>query len=105
MTNLDLVSYNKMFLYAVVGAPGSAHDSRLLKESSIFIRDEKETFIQTELSFQEIYATKSELGTVRSYSFPGQQKGTKKIHLKSSNDILIKGLVEQELLLKMHMKC
>ena len=36
MTNLDLVSYNKMFLYAVVGAPGSAHDSRLLKESSIF---------------------------------------------------------------------
>ena len=36
MTNLGLVSYNKIFLYAVVGAPGSAHDSRLLKESSIF---------------------------------------------------------------------
>ena len=51
-----------------------------------------------------IYVTKSELGTVSSYSFPGQQKGTKKIHLKSSNGILIKGLVEQELLPKMHMK-
>ena len=36
MTNLDLVGYNKRFLYAAVGAPGSTHDARLLKESSIF---------------------------------------------------------------------
>ena len=36
MTNLGLVGYNKRFLYASVGAPGSTHDTRLLKESSIF---------------------------------------------------------------------
>ena len=36
MTNLGLVSFNKRFLYAAVGAPGSTHDARLLKESSIY---------------------------------------------------------------------
>ena len=36
MTNLDLIGYNKRFLYAAVGAPGSTHDARLLKESSIY---------------------------------------------------------------------
>ena len=36
MTNLGLVGYNKRFLYAAVGAPGSTHDARLLKESSVF---------------------------------------------------------------------
>ena len=36
MTNLGLVGYNKRFLYAAVGAPGSTLDARLLKESSIF---------------------------------------------------------------------
>ena len=28
--------YNKRFLYEAVGAPGSTHDARLLKESSIY---------------------------------------------------------------------
>ena len=37
-TNLGLVSYNKRFLYVGVSAPGSFHDSRLLKSSSIFER-------------------------------------------------------------------
>ena len=36
MTNLGLIGYNKRFLYAAVGAPGSTHDARLLKESSIY---------------------------------------------------------------------
>ena len=36
MTNLGLVGFNKRFLYAAVGAPGSTHDARLLKESSIY---------------------------------------------------------------------
>ena len=36
MTNLDLIGYNKRFLYAAVGAPGSTHDARLLKDSSIY---------------------------------------------------------------------
>ena len=36
MTNLGLAGYNKMFLYAAVGAPGSTCDARLLKESSTF---------------------------------------------------------------------
>ena len=36
MTNLGLIDYNKHFLYAAVGAPGSTHDARLLKESSIY---------------------------------------------------------------------
>ena len=36
MNNLALTSYNKRFLYAAVGAPGSTHDARMLKESSFF---------------------------------------------------------------------
>ena len=36
MTNLGLIAYNKRFLYAAVGAPGSTHNSRLVKESSIY---------------------------------------------------------------------
>ena len=36
MMNLGLIGYNKRFLYAAVGAPGSTHDARLLKESSIY---------------------------------------------------------------------
>ena len=35
MTNMGFVGYNKRFLYAGVGAPGSTHDARLLKSSSI----------------------------------------------------------------------
>ena len=36
MTNLDLVGYDKRFLYTAEGAADSTHDARLLKESSIF---------------------------------------------------------------------
>ena len=36
MNNLALTSYNKRFLYAAIGAPGSTHDARMLKESSFF---------------------------------------------------------------------
>ena len=36
MNNLGIVSYNKRFLYAVVGAPGGTHDVRLLKLASIY---------------------------------------------------------------------
>ena len=36
MNNLGLVSYNKRFFYAAVGAPGSTHDARLLKSASIY---------------------------------------------------------------------
>ena len=36
MTSLDLVGYNKRFLYTLAGASGSACDARLLKESSIY---------------------------------------------------------------------
>ena len=36
MTSLDLVGYNKRFLYTLAGASGSARDARLLKESSIY---------------------------------------------------------------------
>ena len=36
MTNLGLVGYNKRFLYAGVGAPGSTHDATLLRKSSIY---------------------------------------------------------------------
>ena len=35
MTNLGLVGYNKRFLYAGVGAPGSTHDATLLRKSLI----------------------------------------------------------------------
>ena len=33
MTNLGLVCYNEKILYAAVGAPGSTHNTRLLKKS------------------------------------------------------------------------
>ena len=36
MTSLSLIGYNKRILYAAVVAPGSTHDARLLKESSIY---------------------------------------------------------------------
>ena len=36
VNNLGLVSYNKRFLYAAGGAPGSTHDARLLKSASIY---------------------------------------------------------------------
>ena len=36
MNNLALTSCNKRFLYAAVGAPGSTHNSRMLKESAFF---------------------------------------------------------------------
>ena len=36
VNNLALTSYNKRFLYAAIGAPGSTHDARMLKESSFF---------------------------------------------------------------------
>ena len=36
MANLGLINYNKRFVQAAVGAPGSTHDTRLLKKSSIY---------------------------------------------------------------------
>ena len=36
MSNLGLVSYNKKFLYCTVGAPGSTHDARMLRNSAIY---------------------------------------------------------------------
>ena len=36
MSNLRLVSYNKKFLYCAVGAPGSTHDARTLRNSAIY---------------------------------------------------------------------
>ena len=36
ITNLGLVSYNRRFLYAAVGAPGSTHDARLLRYTSLY---------------------------------------------------------------------
>ena len=36
MSNMGLVSYNKRFLYAAVGAPGSTHDARMLRNTSLF---------------------------------------------------------------------
>ena len=36
MSNLGLASYNKTFLYCAVEAPGSTHDTRLQRNSSIY---------------------------------------------------------------------
>ena len=35
MTNLGLISYNKRFLYAAVGALGSTHNARLFRHTSL----------------------------------------------------------------------
>ena len=36
MSNLGLIGYNKRFLYCGVGAPGSTHDSRMLRSISLY---------------------------------------------------------------------
>ena len=36
ISNMGLVAHNKRFLYAAVGAPGSTHDARLLRHTSLF---------------------------------------------------------------------
>ena len=36
MSNLALVSFNNKFLYCAVGAPGSTHDARMLRNSAIY---------------------------------------------------------------------
>ena len=36
VSNKGVVSYNKSFLYAAVEAPGSTHDSRLLKNTRLY---------------------------------------------------------------------
>ena len=36
ISNMGLVTHNKRFLYAAVGAPGSTHDARLLRHTSLF---------------------------------------------------------------------
>ena len=35
-SNLALVGYNKRFLYCGVGAPGSTHDSRMLRNTNVY---------------------------------------------------------------------
>ena len=36
MSNLGLLGYNKRLLYCSVGAPGSTHDSRMLRTTSLY---------------------------------------------------------------------
>ena len=36
ISNMGLVAHNKRFPYAAVGAPGSTHDARLLRHTSLF---------------------------------------------------------------------
>ena len=36
MSSLGHFSYNKSFLYATVGAPGSTHDVRMLKNTRLY---------------------------------------------------------------------
>ena len=36
VTNMVLIGYNKLFLHLTTGAPGSIHDTRLLRYASLF---------------------------------------------------------------------
>ena len=36
VTNMGFIGFNKRFMWAAIGAPGSTHDSRLLKNSQIY---------------------------------------------------------------------
>lgn len=36
VTNMGFIGYNKRFMFAAVGAPGSTHDSRLLKNCEVY---------------------------------------------------------------------
>ena len=38
MSSMGLVGYNKRFLFAAVGAPGSTHDARMLKSTRMYHR-------------------------------------------------------------------
>ena len=41
VTNMGFIGYNKRFMYAAVGAPGSTHDSRLLRNCDIHSKIEE----------------------------------------------------------------
>ena len=41
VTNMGFIGYNKRFMFAAVGAPGSTHDSRLLQNCDVYSRIEK----------------------------------------------------------------
>ena len=41
VTNMGFIGYNKRFMWAAVGAPGSTHDSRLLKNCEIYSQFEE----------------------------------------------------------------
>ena len=106
MINLGLVGYNKRFLYAAVGAPGSTHDARLLKQSPIFHKILKGDVLPDRVISLGDFGYVP-LVTVGGSAFPQFSwliKGHNEIRLTSSNDILIKGYVEQELLPKLHME-
>ena len=99
MTNLDLIGYNKRFLYTALGAPGSIHDARLLKESSIFHKILKGDVLQDRV------ISLGDFGYVPLVAAGDSAlKVIMKIRVTSSNDILIKDYVEQELLPKMNME-
>ena len=106
MTNLGLVGYNKIFLYASVGAPGNAHDTGLLKESSIFHKILKgDALPDRVISLEDFgYVPLVKVGNSAFLQLSWLIKGAMKIRVTSSNDILVKGYVEQELLPKMHME-
>ena len=36
MSSLELVGYNKSFLYAAVRAPGRTHDARMLRSTRLY---------------------------------------------------------------------
>ena len=38
VSNLALVGYNKLILYAAVGAQGSTHDARMLKNTQLYLK-------------------------------------------------------------------
>ena len=91
MANLALVSYNKRFLYAAVGAPSSTHDARLLKEPSIFYKILKGDVLPERLiSLGEFgYVPLVKVGDCAFLQFSWPIRGIKKIHVTSSNDILM----------------
>ena len=107
MNNLALTSYNKRFLYAAIGAPGSTHDARMLKQPSYFDKV---------LSGRALPDRETNLGgfgdiplvTIEDSAFPRFSwltSAAMKIREINSNVTSTRCSVAQELFRKIHTEC
>ena len=97
MSSLGHFSYNKSFLYATVGAPGSTHDVRMLKNTRLYRSILSKNFSEKAMTLQG--SGNIPLVTIGGSVFPRHPwllKGTIKTQLINKNTILIKSYAVHE---------